>query len=131
MPAELGELVFANMDVENKSLYVKDESVAIYSSTPQWQDFGYINTPSAAAKVMVPEKRIKTSFEHYLLRVTATEIMDEVRLYDTAGLLLKQVAPHDSEVVIDTRSFPGNIYILHITTADKEQAALKIARIIR
>ena len=131
MPAELGELVFANMDVENKSLYVKEESVAIYSSTPQWQDFGYINTPSAEEKVMAPEKRIKTSFEHYLLRVTATEIMDEVRLYDTAGLLLKQVAPHDSEVVIDTRSFPGNIYILHITTADKEQAALKIARIIR
>lgn len=131
MPAELGELVFANMDVENKSLYVNEESIAIYSSTPQWQDFGYINKPSAEEKIIAPDKYIKTSFEHYMLRVSSTEIMDDVRLYDTAGLLLEQLSPHDTEVSINTRSFPGNIYILYITTADKKQAAIKIARIIR
>lgn len=131
MPAELGELVFANMNVEEKSLYVREESIAIYSSTPQWQDFGYINKPSAEEKITAPEKYIKTSFEHYLLRVSSTDIMDEVRLYDTAGLLLEQSSPRDTEVTINTRNFPGNIYILHITTADKRQAAIKIARIIR
>ena len=131
MPAELGELVFANMEVEDKTLFVKEESVAIYSSTPQWQDFGVINKPSAEENITAPEENIKTSFVQYTLHVSATKTIDEIRLYDTAGLLLKQLTPHDTTVAINTRSFPGNIYILYVTTADKRQAAIKIARIIR
>lgn len=131
IPAELGELVFANMNIEEKSLFVKEESVPIYASTPQWQDFGKIGHYSAEEVVEAPTDRIKTSFEGYTLRIQSTQAMDDVRLYDTTGMLLRHEQPQSTETSLSTAGLTDNIYILYVTTADKRQTAIKIARIIR
>lgn len=130
MPAELGELVFANMNVEEKTLSVPTESVVIYEATAQWQDFGEINGATAVEEV-VADNAFKVMFEQYNLVVTSTQDMTEVRMYDTAGILLARVSPNACRAMIDTRSFVGNIFLLQVTTADGQQAVTKVARIIR
>lgn len=130
MPAELGELVFANMNVEEKTLNVATESVTIYEATAQWQDFGKINGITAVEDVTTDNK-FKVAFEQYNLVITATQCMTDIRLYNTAGVLLAYITPHNNQATLNTQSFVDNIYLLHVTTADGQQAVSKVARIIR
>lgn len=130
MPAELGEDVFANMSVENKTLSVPVESIVIYEATAQWQDFGTISGNSAVEET-VAENRLDVAFDHYRLVVTATQPMTDVRLYNTAGILLAHKTPHNNQVAIETQAFADNIYLLLVTTADGRRAVTKVARVIR
>jgi hypothetical protein len=130
MPAELGEMVFANMDVENKTLCVSAESVVIYQSTAQWQDFGKIEGISGVENVEV-HNDIRATFEQYNLVVKSEQAMRDVRLYDVSGILLARATNNACEVVIDTQGFVSNVYLLHVTTADGRSAVTKVARVIR
>lgn len=130
MPAELGEDVFVNMNVEQKTLSVPVGSVAIYEATAQWQDFGKINGVTAVEEVTT-ENKFDVAFEQYNLVVTATQAMTDVCLYNTAGMLLAHKTPHSNQVAIDTQAFADNIYLLLVTTSDGQQAVTKVARIIR
>lgn len=130
MPAELGEMVFANMDVENKTLCVSAESVVIYQSTAQWQDFGKIEGISGVENVEV-RNDVRATFEQYNLVVKSEQAMRDVRLYDVSGILLARATNNACEVVIDTQGFVSNVYLLHVTTADGRSAVTKVARVIR
>lgn len=130
MPAELGEMVFANMNVEEKSLNVPTESVAIYEATAQWQDFGKINGISAVEDVTI-ENKFGVAFEQYNLLITSAQEMTDLRLFNTAGMLLAHIKPHSNKATIDTQSFVDNIYLIHATTADGQQAITKVARVMR
>lgn len=130
MPAELGEMVFANMNVEEKELCVLTESIILYESAAQWQDFGKIGGASAVEEV-VDNTHLRTMFESYTLRIVAGEPMSDVRLYDTSGMLLAHVSPHATETTINTQSFVSNIYVLVVTTADNNRVVAKLARVIR
>lgn len=130
LPAELGEMVFANMQVENKTLYVLASSIPIYEGMEQWKDFGLIDRATEIEDVEVAEN-FKVYFEQYNLTIESSQAMSEVRLYDTAGMMLSHVQPDDSRAVVDTRSFAGNIYLLSITTADGQHTVFKVARVIR
>lgn len=130
MPAELGEMVFANMEVEHKTLSVLSESVVVYESTAQWQDFGTIECPSALEDVVVRDD-IKAIFEQYNLVVKSEQPMREVRLYDISGMLLAHSTQVTNEVVVDTKSFASNIYLLQVVTSDGHVSVTKVARVIR
>lgn len=134
VPAQLGELVFANMKVEEKNLNVYSEnSLSLYKSAAQWKEFGEIinvNAPSATDEIATCND-VKAYFELYNLVVSSTQEIVAVRLYDTAGVLLAHGAPHLCEVVVDTNPFASNIYVLQVTLADGKQVATTIARIIR
>lgn len=130
MPAELGEMVFANMNVEEKTLRVPVKSVVIYESTAQWQDFGQINSETALEDART-DNNLTICFEQYRVVVAASQEIDEVRLFNTAGVLLAHVTPHTNSVSIDTHSFVDNIYLLQVKTADGHQSVSKVARVIR
>ncbi len=130
MPAELGEMVFANMDVEHKTLRVAAESVVIYESTAQWQDFGNIVGTTGVEDITM-RSDVKAVFEQYNLVVTSEQEMSDVRLYDVSGILLSRVTARAGEVVIDTHPFVANIYLLQVTTNDGRTAVTKVARVIR
>lgn len=130
MPAELGEMVFANMNVEEKELCVLTESIILYESAAQWQDFGKIGGASAVEDV-VDNNTLRTMFESYTLRIVSGEEMSDVRLYDTSGMLLAHLTPHATEATINTQSFVSNIYVLVVTTADNNRVVAKLARVIR
>lgn len=128
IPAELGEMVFSNMDVSSKELRVAAGCVDVYKSTAQWQDFGTINGRAAADEVVVRHD-IRTLFDNYLLYITAEQPMSDIYLYDTQGVLLSHITPRTQEAVIDTQQFAGNIYVIAITTADGHRLVAKVARI--
>ena len=130
MPAELGEEVFANMEIEKKTLGVETESVVIYSSTAQWQDFGTINGITAVEDVTVCTD-ITTYFDAYNLIVTAPQEIVEMRLFDTSGILLAYVEPGDCDATIDTHAFTTNLYLVQVVMADGRRVVAKVARIIR
>ena len=130
VPAELGEMVFANMEQENKVLYVETASMTIYQGTAQWQDFGEINSLASVDDEVVP-CGVCATFEQYDLRITSAQEIASVRLYDTTGVLLASVQPYKCETIIDTHSFVGNIYIVQVATNNGEQTVLKVARLIR
>lgn len=130
MPAELGELVFANMNVEQKTLQVPTESIAIYENTPQWQDFGNTNGLSASDNTISPQT-LKVAFIQYDLHIKSSQEMTDIRMYDTSGILLTHILPGQTEAVIRTNGFSSNIFLLQITTADGKQTIVKTARAIR
>ena len=130
MPAELGEDVFANMEIEKKTLGVETESVVIYSSTAQWQDFGTINGITAVEDVTICTD-ITTYFDAYNLIVTAPQEIVEMRLFDTSGILLAYVEPGDCDATIDTHAFTTNLYLVQVVMADGRRVVAKVARIIR
>ncbi len=130
IPAELGEMVFANMEVEQKTLTVPSEGVIIYQSTAQWQDFGKISASTGLEDVII-RNDLKAVFHQYNLVVSSQQEMTDVRLYDTAGMLLAHSTTRTQEVTIDTRAFAGNIYLLQVTTADGNTVVTKVARVIR
>lgn len=130
-PSELGEDVFVNMNVEQKTLEVPTKSIAIYETAPQWQDFGNINGISASNNPATPQQRIKIAFIQYDLHIKATKEISDIRLYDTAGTLLTHIQPKQPDAVVHTRGFASNIYLIQITTADGETTTTKAARVIR
>ena len=130
LPADLGEMVFANMDVEKKTLHVLTESLPIYESAPQWADFGKIN-PATAVDEVENDRRVKVVFEDYNLRVEASQELQDLYLFDISGVALYVAQPRACEAVIDTRSFAHNIYVLKLITADGVETILKVARVIR
>ena len=129
LPADLGEMVFANMDVEQKTLHVETVSVPIYESMPQWSDFGTINSASNTEDAEIDD-RVKVMFENYNLKVIASQDIEDLRLFDISGVLLCAVQPGSCEAVIDTYAYDNNIYLLQITSIDGKQTVLKVARII-
>lgn len=129
IPAELGEMVFANMDVEHKTLRVAAESVVIYESTAQWQDFGSIVGTTGIDDVTV-RSDVEAVFEQYNLVVTSERELCDVRLYDVSGILLSHKTMRANEVIIDTHPFAANIYVLQVTTTDGRTAVTKVARVI-
>ena len=130
LPADLGEMVFANMDVEKKTLNVETASVPIYKSTAQWNDFGTINAATAVENVDKSDD-VKVVFENYNLKVVASQEIEDIRLFDVSGMALYMAQPRTQEVVIDTQAYAHNIYILQVATVDGKQTILKIARVIR
>ena len=130
MPADLGEMVFANMDVENKTLHVETVSLPIYESMAQWSDFGTIN-PATGTEEVEADSQVKVMFEHYNLKVVASSEIEDICLYETSGMMLHTAQPRANETVIDTRAYANNIYVLKITTAGGNQTVLKVARVIR
>lgn len=130
LPADLGEMVFANMDVEQKTLHVETASAPIYESMPQWSDFGTINRASDSEDIEIDDS-IKVIFENYNLKVVASQDIEDLRLFDISGMMLCAVQPGTCEAVIDTHAYSNNIYLLQITSVDGKQTVLKVARIIR
>lgn len=131
IPSELGENVFANMNVGQKTLEVPTKSIVIYETAPQWQDFGNINGISASNNPASPQQRLKIAFIQYDLYIKATKEIADIHLYDTAGTLLAHIQPKQTEAVLRTRGFASNIYLIQVTTADGEQTTTKAARVIR
>ena len=130
IPASLGELVFANMEVEKKSLIVAENCEMVYQSTDQWRSFGNI-TSSASVNDIVVRNDLQAHFEQYNLVVTAALDIVEVRLYDMNGMLLAHATPHTHQTILNTQPFAGNIYLLQVTTTDGCQAVTKVARVIK
>ena len=131
IPAELGDDVFVNMAVEEKTLMVLPESTNIYQSTAQWQDFGVINGAATSVEEVEVAAELQAHFEQYDLVVSSSQAMAEVRLYNVSGVLLSLATPHATHVAIDTRHLVDNVYLLFVTTADGHRQVTKLARIIR
>ena len=131
IPAELGDDVFVNMAVENKTLMVCPSAASIYQSTAQWQDFGTINGAATSVEEVETAAELQAYFEQYNLVVSSSQEMTEVRLYNVNGVLLSLVTPHAADVEIDTRHLVDNVYLLFVTTADGHRQVTKLARIIR
>ena len=130
MPADLGEMVFANMDVEQKTLNVETVSVPIYESMEQWNDFGVINAATGVDEVEVADD-VKVVFENYTLKVVSAQEIEDIRLFDISGVMLYMAQPRTYNVDIDTRAYANNIYLLQVATVDGRQVVLKVARVIR
>ena len=130
MPADLGEMVFANMEVEQKTLNVETVSVPIYQSMEQWNDFGVINAATGVDEVEVADD-IKVVFENSILKVVSAQEIVDIRLFDISGVMLYMAQPHTQNIDIETRAYANNIYLLQVATADGKQTVLKVARVIR
>lgn len=126
LPPSLGEEVFREVPQANCALGVPDESIELYSGTPQWQEFD-IRLLSNKEE-LTTDNRLNVHFEQGNLIVQSSAPMRHIALYTPDGRLVYRESGEATEWTIDTQSYPGQIFILSVQMASGEYHHLKMGR---
>ena len=126
LPPSLGEEVFREVPQANCALGVPDESIEFYSGTPQWQEFD-IRLISNKEE-LTADNRLNVHFEQGNLIVQSSAPMRHIALYTPDGRLVCRESGETNEWAIDTRSYPGQIFILSVQMISGEYHHLKVGR---
>lgn len=125
---DLGENVFAGVEQPNVELKVPNESVLLYESAEQWQDFNIVGDISTIEDFIDTGSAITVYFESKILNVIAKKEILQIKVYEPNGVCLISSMPQSEMIQIDMSTMCGQVYIVHVMLKNGEEKTIKIIR---
>lgn len=125
---ELGENVFFGVEQQNVELKVPNESVLLYESAEQWQEFNIVGDISNVEDFTDTGNVITVYFESKILKVIAKKEILQVKVYEPNGVCLISSMPQSETIQIDMSTLCGQVYIVHVLLKNGEEKTIKIIR---
>lgn len=129
---ELGDEVWAGVDVSAVSVSAPVQLIPEYEATPQWKEFSFYDISSIEGVNADPSgdlPGIRARFVGNELQVCIEGVeIETIGLYNTAGILLAHLEPHEGYASVDTSDIAGSLFIVSATLIDGRHAAVKILR---
>lgn len=127
-----GADVWDGVDKAAVTLTVSEDQMTLFEEAPQWQDF-IIKGVGTSVEIVSDETAsdgvtVRAYFNGDDLYVTASEAIDTVMLYDTAGMLLARLDSADTAAVISTAGMSARIFIVSTRTASGAASDIKILK---
>lgn len=124
---ELGNEVWANTPQEQVVLEVSSTTLAeAFKSTPQWKEF-IITDMSGRENIIDEETALMVTVSGSDIILTCSVAMEKVEVYDIAGQLLHQSAPHLTTASLSASDYPS-VLLIRVTTATDKTIIKKIIR---
>jgi len=126
----LGSDVWYGITQSDVLLNVEERMVQSFEDAEQWRDFN-IKGQQLTSVAIVHDSTgagVRAYFADTDLNILSEDDMTVIRLYDTDGVLLLSLEPHDTAAVISTAGMSAHIYIVQVTTAGDRTATLKLMR---
>lgn len=125
---DLGKDVFAGVEQQNVELKVPNESVLLYESAEQWQEFNIVGDISTIEDFIDTGSAIMVYFEGKILNVIAKREILQIKIYDPNGVCLISSMPQSETIQIDMSTMCGQVYIVHVMLKNGEEKTIKIIR---
>lgn len=125
-PPLLGEEVFHAVAQADCPLGVPDESIDLYRSAPQWNEFAIGRLSNR--EEMTDDLVLKAYFNHETLIIRANSPMRQVALYTLDGRTLYREEGETAQWDIDIPSYAGQIFVLAVQMQSGEYRHLKVGR---
>lgn len=122
----LGDDVWNDVDQSTVLLKVSDDLVNDYKEADQWKEFQI--EPASSAESLADFTDVKAYFSGNNLVIESSRTIQEVMLYDPAGLELTRLRPASSKAVINTEAMTNLFYIVAGRTDDGHRFSLKLIR---
>lgn len=127
---ELGDDVWDKIKTNVVTLYVTDEMVSEFKSTPQWQDFDIISDSTSNSDVVnAPSATtIRATIEgsHLLISSIGADLKT-LDIYNLSGIrIYSDVNLSSTETIVDISVFTDKLLIVSASTADGIRGVIKI-----
>lgn len=132
VPAVLGDSVWNGLSQQDIELHVAEDDYNLYASAPQWQDFKILKVTGVndiAGDGMTAVSDLQGRFNANTLEIVSSGApVSLLRIYNTNGVLLMQVAPDRNNVAVDTTGLSGKVFVISVQRQGMPNAALKLIR---
>ncbi len=127
---ELGEDVWGDTDKSRITLYVPEELIAGFETTPQWRDFNIEKgVDGVKAPVAAPSSAVTAEIVDNVLNVVSSSAsIETVTVYDFAGNRLLLLKGNGQQVSADVSMLSAPVVIVETVTADRSRHIMKLFR---
>lgn len=125
----IGEDVFAGTASDDVTLLASSEMAPVFETTPQWQEFNVVidgSTGADAPLIDASRDAVELMCDGNTLYIKTSRTLNDVALYDTAGVAVARVAAHGStSVELSTNNVPRGVVIVLLNFTDNTHATIK------